>query len=72
MALVDPYEAYCFDEAVQYVGTHIQGQLDEVKTPKGKNGEKRRKEMQQELLMNILSDAPKKPKFRDPADMLRG
>lgn len=65
MGLVaDSYGAYCLNEAVYVVGTHVQNELDKVK---GKN-DKAIQRGRQRVLDRYLSDPGEtKGKFADPA-----
>lgn len=70
--LDDSYVAYCLDEAVLTFCAGVEGKLEEVKTPKGRRGPERRAKNQQALLNKLLKmPEDNKPKFRDPADLLR-
>lgn len=65
------YTIFCFDQAIWYLGSHVQGELDAIPLGKGKNAEKTRKNKQERLLKQLLGieekDAP--GRFRDPAKM---
>lgn len=67
------YTLYCFDQAVWYLGSYIQGELDAIPLGKGKNAEKTKSNKQERLLKKLLGlegeDAP--GRFRDPAEMAK-
>lgn len=66
----DEYVAYCFNQAVTYVGKFIEGKMDEA-SAKAKS-EKASVAARQRILTKYLSmdGKRKKPQFMDPAQFL--
>jgi len=65
----DPeFVAFCFDQAVWFLESYVQGELDAVPLGKGNNAEKRQKVQQERLLNRLLgiSSADTPGQFRDP------
>ena len=63
------YRAWCIDQAVQYFGTYVEGELDKIghkKSSKERRVEADRKRKLEQLL-EPPSDKPKKGQYMDPA-----
>lgn len=57
VALEDPYERFCFDEAVMVFGSYIRKQLDKVESGGGKQNRKRKElEGKRTLVLKKLLD----------------
>ena len=64
--LTDPYEAYCFDQAVGYLGRRIEAELEEVE---GKNTAEIKHKRERVLSKYLDLGDGKKSGFADPAAM---
>lgn len=66
------FTVFCFDQAIWYLGSYIQGELDAVPLGKGKNAEKTRGKKQERLLKKLLGidDRDSPGQFRDPAQFV--
>lgn len=69
----ESYAAFCFDQAVMYLGSYIQSELDSVKRGNGKDADKHRAAQQAALLDKLLyGEKSTTPQFKDPMSMLGG
>lgn len=68
MAIEDPYVAYCFDQAVGFIGRAIQAELDGVESKTAAEGEQKRKIVLERFLGN--PDKPSKGLYADPAALM--
>lgn len=61
------YEAYCIDEAVWYLGTTIESELDEAGNGKPSKGERKAHDARKRVLEKYFGKAPEEQrKFADP------
>lgn len=68
-----PYEAFCFDQAIAVFSQWVEQKLEEIPLKKGKNAGEKRQRAQNQLFRQLLQipEDTSKPKFRDPAMMLK-
>jgi hypothetical protein len=66
--LQDPYTAFCFDQAINYWGKTIEGELEKVEGKNAKDTELRRKSILEKYLYPD-GDGSSKHQFSDPALM---
>jgi hypothetical protein len=67
VGITDPYEAYCFDEAIVFVNDQINAELELVTHKKPKVQSQRR----QQRLAQLLG-VPAEKRYRDPAARSKG
>jgi hypothetical protein len=65
MALDDEYVAYCFDQAVGYIGRSIEAELDKVEAKTPAEGEQKRKMIFAKFFDEV--DKPTRGLYADPA-----
>jgi hypothetical protein len=64
MDIIDPYTAWCFDEAVFTWGSHVQAELDGVEGKTSRDVESKRK-----LIIRRMLGPEQQTKFADPVAM---
>ena len=67
----DDYVAYCLDEAIGYFGTQLEYELDKVSSGKESKGERAAKQKRQAVLDRVLGKNADKPRFADPAVLMK-
>jgi hypothetical protein len=61
------YEAYCLDEAVWYLGTTIEAELNEAENGKPSKGQRKAEDARKRVLEKHFGKTPEaKRKFADP------
>lgn len=68
MALDDEYVAYCFDQAVGYIGRAIDAELDKVESKTQSEAEYKRKLVFERFFGD--EDKPSRGLYADPAAMM--
>lgn len=71
VGILDNYQAYCFDQAIAYVGNFIKGKLDEVDGKDRKEIEGKQRLVLEKIFGNFVPDEESTPvsAYRDPMDM---
>lgn len=68
MALDDTYEAYCFDQAVGFIGRAIEAELEKVEAKSESEAEHKRKLVFERFFGE--EDKPSRGLYADPAAMM--
>jgi len=71
MDIQDPYVAYCFDQAVGYLGTSIEGELREASSGKPSKEEHRARMAQERVLRRHFPEVMGPQKFADPSAFIQ-
>lgn len=66
--LEDPYKAYCFDQAIAYIGNKIQGELDAVEGKTSAEVDRKRQGIMDRYFPPTESEV--KTRFADPMQYL--